>query len=72
MPRYIIYVNGTTDEDAVTQAYSFIQRRLRCRGFDILSNEGRGGIRFSVESESSKEEIVAALAPHLPKGAYAG
>lgn len=71
MPQYTIYVNATTDEAAVTRAYSFVQQLYSCTGFLITLNPGRGGIEVNLNTTARREQIVTEFNRHLGGGAYA-
>lgn len=68
--RHVIYINGTTDKNAVEKAYSYIQRSCGCSGFSLLLNQS-GGLTMCVKSDLEREDIINALNKHLPGGAYA-
>lgn len=69
--RHEIYINGTTDERIVTEAYGCIQRDYGCTNLRLSPNQS-GGLTMSVDSNSAREDIVNALNQHLHDGAYAG
>lgn len=69
--RHKIYINGTTDEKVVTEAYGYIQRDYGCTNLSLSPNQS-GGLTMSVDSNSAREDIVNALNEHLHGGAYAG
>jgi hypothetical protein len=72
--NYIVCVNGIGNgkkaKENITTAYSYISKQ--CRGFQFLTNDDHGGVRFSISSDLSAEDIKNGMEKHLSSDAIVG